>query len=601
MTTLIEREYIDNWGRTRTTKPEVEARIRAALGPDAPAGAVAPPLAGPVRTWWPAELAAGRDWRRAGLNIALYGLRSARNWGAGDFRDLAAFGLWARAALGVDLIGLNPLHAIPNRYPYNISPYLPTSAYFRNPLYLDIEGIPEFALSSSAQLLRRSPVVETELARLRDAEFVEYEPVWTIKQRFLRLLHRELAGARLAAFDAWFAHADQQRLRAFATFCALDEIIHDRDPDIWLWTDWPHEYRDAANPAVAAFAREHAELVRYYAYLQWLVDEQLADVQRQLRDAGMEIGLYHDLALATDRYGFDVWYEPGAYVSDCRVGSPPDGFSPDGQDWSFPPPRVAHWEASGYAGFRELIRANARHGGALRFDHVMRFYRLFWIPAGFAAQDGAYVRYPAETLLRLIADESVRGEFLVIGEDLGTVPGELRELLNTYGVLGYRLLIFEKEGAEFRPPHHYPKLAVASVTTHDLPTLFGFSTGRDIEARLATGLVKAEDAQRQKQERLAEQAAWNRALKLDRIPPDPEELTRAAAAYLASTPCVLFILNQEEITGEENQQNLPGSTSEYPNWRRKMRVTLGELDTDPAIGKRVEQLRALLAQAGRIA
>lgn len=549
--------------------------------------------------WWPAGFELS-SWRRAGLNIALYGLRSASNWGIGDFRDLAALGLWARESLGVELIGLNPLHAIPNRYPYNISPYLPTSAYFRNPIYLDVERVPEFRASRAAQELFSSSVVQAELDRLRATEFVEYEPVWALKQKFLRLLYRQLDGERKSRFEAWLDHPDQQRLRAFATFCALDEVIHERDPDIWLWTNWPVEFRDPGSPAVAGFAREHPELIRYFGYLQWLIDEQLAGVQQQLRDAGMEIGLYHDLALATDRYGFDVWYEPGAYVQDCRVGSPPDGFSPDGQDWSFPPPRTSYWESTGYRGFRELIRANARHGGALRFDHVMRFYRLYWIPEGFPAQDGAYVRYPAELLLQILAEESQAGSFLVIGEDLGTVPGELRFLLDQFGVLGYRLLIFEKDGPNFRSAESYPRLAVASVTTHDLPTLFGFSSGRDIEARRRAGLVNAADADRQMSERRADQEAWNRALHLTRIPADPEELTQAAIAFLASTPCALMMLNLEEITGEENQQNLPGSTAEYPNWRRKAKVSLEELTTDRQVSSRVAALRSTLLTQRRI-
>lgn len=557
----------------------------------------------PDRIWWPEGLEQ-RQWRRSGITIALYGLRSDRNWGVGDFRDLADFGLWARRALGAELVGLNPLHVIPNRYPYNISPYLPTSAYFRNPLYLDVEGVPEFRLCQAAQDLWASPIVQQQLAALRDTEFVEYEPVWKLKLQFLRLLHRTFEStapdSRRAAFQTWFDHPDQARLRAFSTFCALDEVIHDRNPDVWLWTDWPAEYREPANPAVVEFAREHPGLIRFHAYLQWLVDEQLAHVQTQLRDAGMEIGLYHDLALATDRFGFDVWYEPDAYVAGCRVGSPPDGFSPDGQDWSFPPPRTDYWERTNYAGFRELIRSNARHGGALRIDHVMRFYRLYWIPEGFPAQDGAYVRYPAETLLRFIALESQQGGFLVIGEDLGTVPGDLRTLLTQYGVLGYRLLIFEKDGDEFRPPGAYPDLAVASVTTHDLPTLFGFLSGRDIEARRSAGLVDAAAAEQQTTARASDQAAWNRALNLTNIPPDAEQLVVAAVTFLSRTECALLILNQEEITGEENQQNLPGSTSEYPNWRRKMKFCIGELDTNPAVRARVAKLNEVLQQAGRV-
>lgn len=534
-------------------------------------------IAGPERAWMPDHL------RTAGIAISLYGLRSARNWGVGDTTDLLNFGRWAYQSLGLSFIGLNPLHAIHNRQPFNTSPYLPVSAHFRNPLYIDVDSVPDYVRSTWAQSLTRSPLVQTELAGLRQSEYVEYERIWRLKKLILRLAHRQLereSSPRRQAFDDYCQEADAARRRAFATFCALDEAVHRERPDIWLFTEWPKAYQDPHSSAVREFTVTHRRSVRFHLYLQWVLEHQLSEVQRQLLEAGMALGLYHDLALASDRYGFDVWYEPGAFAAGVRVGSPPDGFSPEGQDWAFPPPSPTYAGEDGYASFRDLIRANAQSGGALRFDHVMRFFRLYWIPGQLSARQGAYVRNDAAALLRIIALESVRQQFLVIGEDLGTVTPFMRELLDQFGILGYRLFIFERDGQQFRPPEDYPLLAAASVTTHDLPTLSGFLTGADIEARRAAGLLPDELSYgRQWQERREALAQLRVALQLEESSalPGGDLLVKRVFHFLSSAKSAVFILNQEEITGEEHQQNLPGSTAEYPNWRRKMRVPLESL------------------------
>lgn len=553
-------------------------------------------IVGPERAWMPAHL------RTAGIAISLYGLRSARNWGAGDTTDLLTFGLWAHRELGVSFIGLNPLHAIHNRQPFNTSPYLPVSAHFRNPLYIDVEAIPEYQHGGWARALEQSAAVQDEIVGLRAAEYVEYERIWRLKKTLLRLAYRQLAketSPRRAAFEDYCQQPAADRLRAFATFCALDEAIHRERPEVWLFTEWPTEYQHPHSPQVAQFAAVHQRSVRFYIYLQWVVEQQLEQVQQQLRAAGMAFGLYHDLALASDRYGFDVWYEKGAFAAGVRVGSPPDGFSPEGQDWAFPPPSPTYADHDGYLSFRELIRANAHAGGALRFDHVMRFFRLYWIPAQLTARQGAYVRNDAHALLRIIALESVRQQFLVIGEDLGTVTPMMRELLDRFGILGYRLLIFEHDGVTFRAPSDYPELAAASVTTHDLPTLSGFLSGADIEARRQAGLLPDEASYtRQWQER--RQALEPLRLALGQEPETwpllGDDLVKEVFHFLVPAKSALFILNQEEITGEAHQQNLPGSTAEYPNWRRKMKVTMEEL---AALQPLTQWIRARLVSQGR--
>jgi len=493
------------------------------------------------------------DGRAAGVAISLYGLRSSRNWGCGDFTDLlAAIDSFARA--GCAFVALNPLHAIPNRQPYNTSPYLPQCSLYRNFIYLDVERTGHLTLTAEEQCEKES---------LRASEFVEYERVAALKLAALHRVFADFPGS--PDFDAYIA-GQGQHLQDFAVYCALDAEMHRRNPNVWLWTDWPEQFHDPRSPAVAEFANEHQHSVLFYKFLQWQIDRQLAEAQSHALAAGMKIGLYHDLALATDRFGTDLWANSSFYVKGARVGSPPDDFSPNGQDWAFPPPnRDAHRD-NGYALFAQSIRNNARHGGALRIDHVMRFFRLYWIPDGMPATRGAYVRDYASDLLGILALESVRGNFIVIGEDLGTVTGEVRQSLAETGILSYRLFWFERDGAgNFRRPEEYPAHAVVSTTTHDLPTLAGFAPGRDIEARRAAGLIDDESYRFQRAARADEVARLNSILLATGFTDDP-------LGFLLSTPCSLAVINQEDLTGETEQQNLPGSTWQYPNWRRKMKI-----------------------------
>lgn len=519
----------------------------------------------------------GLDERVAGVALSLYGLRSARNWGCGDFTDLkAAIDVFAKA--GAAFLALNPLHAIPNRQPYNTSPYLPQCSLYRNFIYLDVERVG--AVSGLSTL---APRIEA----LRASEFVEYEQVARLKLDALKTLFKDFADAGGSGEFDKYVETEGALLQDFAVFCALDEEIHARDPNVWLWTDWPAGYRDPGSPAALAFAREHPSEVLFYKFLQWHIDSQLAEAQAHALESGMRIGLYHDLALATDRYGADLWTRRDFYVTGCRVGAPPDYFSPEGQDWAFPPPNRDAHRANGYEIFAQSIRKNARHGGALRIDHVMRFFRLYWIPDGMRASEGAYVRDYAEDLLGILALESVRGKFLVVGEDLGTVTEEVRRALGESGTLSYRVFWFEKhDDGSFRRPHEYPAQAAVSTTTHDLATLAGFSSGRDIEARRAAGLID-EDAYRvQWAGRTEDIRRLNDALQEAGFPGDP-------IGFLLSTPCALAIVNQEDLTGETEQQNLPGSTRQHPNWRRKMIIAVEDL------GACAERLAAAIAKSGR--
>jgi 4-alpha-glucanotransferase len=347
--------------------------------------------------------------------------------------------------------------------------------------------------------------------------------------------------------------------------------MHRYDANVWIWTDWPEEYRDPRSPAVREFAQKHQDRVLFFKFLQWHIARQAAEAHAYALKKGMRLGLYHDLALASDRYGADLWANRQFYVAECRVGAPPDAVAPSGQDWAFPPPDRDQHRRDGYQLFARSIRKAAEAGGALRIDHVMRFVRLYWIPQGMDAIRGAYVRDYARDLLGVVALESVRGKFVVVGEDLGTVTEEVRQTLAEAGVLSYRLLWFERNAdGSFRRPEDYPANALVSSTTHDLPTLAGFAEGRDIEARRQAGLIDEAEYEAQKAVRAEEKRKLAQALAEAGFPGDP-------LGFLLSTPCVLAVINQEDLSGETEQQNLPGSTWQYPNWRRKMQAAVEEL------------------------
>jgi 4-alpha-glucanotransferase len=594
---------------------EVDVTLSGAGGDDVHAALRL--ILAPERAYLPPALADGG--RTAGVGVSLYGIRSERNWGCGDLTDLKAFIDWAVEDVGAGFIALNPLHAIHNRQPFNTSPYLPNCIFYRNPIYLDVERVAGFAESRRAAVALKSAETRAELEALRRSEFVEYERVWAIKKRFLRLAFLEFVkdmrrGAPETEPFREFMAAEGERLDRYAVYCALDEWIHARSSQAWTWHDWPEAYRDPDSPEVARFARRHRLRIAFYKFLQWQMNLQLSAVQRHALSRGMPIGLYHDLALATDRCGSDLWAYRPFYVAGCRVGAPPDDFSPDGQDWSFPPPNSEHHRRTGYELFADSIRKNARAGGALRMDHVMRFFRLFWIPDGWKATEGVYVRDYQEDLLRILALESVRNRVVLIGEDLGTVEPEVREELERFGVLSYRLLYFERaDGGRFRLPNEYPKQALVSVATHDLATLAGFWKGMDIEARRKAGLLteerayKAQLAERARDKQRLLETLIELSLLPDWFPRQatalPEltgELHNAVVGFLVSTPSMLMALNQEDLFKQAEQQNLPGSTWQYPNWRRKMPFRLEELRANRLSRDCASMLRNWLEKTGRV-
>ncbi len=564
----------------------------------------------PERAYLSPALEEGRAW---GFGLNVYALRSERNWGIGDFTDLRDFVRFAARA-GADVVGVNPLHALHYVEPEAASPYSPTSRYFLNPIYIDVEAVPEYAgRSSQAAALRRriaSPAQAATLAALRATPDVAYAAVAREKWRVLEELYgifREAGGERRAEFRA-FVERGGERLERFAIHEALTERFAADEGRIRGWRTWDEPLHDADSSQVRAWARKSRRRIDYFKYLQWQADEQLAAVAAEARS--MTIGLYLDVAVGVDVNSADVWSDRDSYVLDATVGAPPDPLGPYGQNWGLPPLSPEAMLRDGGAVFAELLAANMRHAGALRLDHAMALLRLFWIPLGKTPADGAYVTYPFEELLAIARAQSALGRCTIVGEDLGNVPNGFRERMEFERILSYRLLLFEREGdGAFKPPESYPSLALATGTTHDLPTLPGWVLGRDIATRRRIGFATDEitgealaarrvDASRLlaalRGHGLLDEAGFERLHRtLDLRSEEPEDyaaLVRAAYGYLARTPARIVLVQLDDAVLEIDQVNLPGTFTEYPNWRRKSRLGLAEIARDERIAALADEV-----------
>jgi malto-oligosyltrehalose synthase/4-alpha-glucanotransferase len=573
-----------------------------------PAG-VAQLIVTPEACYLPAAVQGDR--RVWGPSVQLYALRSRRNWGVGDFGDVHAL-VDCCSAMGADVVGLSPLHAMFPHNPSHASPYSPSSRLFLNVLYLDVEAIPEYLECEAAAQMARAREFQQHVQVLRNRELVDWPgvaaaklPILTEIYRCFRSCHLLPQTERGQAFRR-FQDAGGIALYRHALFEAIQEQLHRDDPRVWGWPAWPEELRDPVSPAVVDFAARHQEQVEFYQYLQWIAEGQLETIGQRCMEHGLGLGLYFDVALGADRGGAETWSHQDLYAVDASIGAPPDDFNLSGQNWGLPPPIPEHLAESAYQPFSRMLRRNMRQAGAIRIDHVMSLMRLFWVPEGGSPAQGAYVRYPLQDLLRVLALESQRNRCLVIGEDLGTVPQALRETLAAAGVLSYRVLYFEKDAAaRFRGPEEYPAQALAAVSTHDLPTLAGFWEGRDLAVRRELGLFPSDEIrQRQILARATDRAALLLALEKQGLLPeevsaDPASaremtpaLMRAVHVFLARSPAKILTVQLEDALGQTRQANLPGTTDEHPNWRRKLDLYLEDLLTDVRVRKLTDALRS---------
>jgi 4-alpha-glucanotransferase len=530
---------------------------------------VAPPaLPDPPRGW--------------GWMLQLYALHSAGSWGIGDLGDLLAFTRWTGTEHGADAVLLNPLHAFTPVPPVQPSPYTPSSRRFGTPLALRVTDLPAYERTDAA--------TRAEIDALRPQTAggrIEHDRVWAAKRAALELLWRSEGRPEPSDGDA--------DLWEFATFCALAERYGGR------WSRWPADLRSPDAPGVAAARKELAPRVAFHAWVQQQVRDQLMQVRDSAREAGVRV--VHDLAVGTDPEGADAWALQDVLALGVRVGAPPDAFSQQGQDWGLPPWRPDRLAATGYAAYRDLLRALLRQADGLRIDHVSGLWRLWWVPPGETPDRGTYVHYDAEVMLAVLTLEAYRAGALVIGEDLGTVEPEVTEGLVARNILGSSVLWFTRDrdapGEPLLPPQEWPEMSVATVSTHDLPTAAGFLRAEHVRARAELGLLDDPGAEAAKAEvdRLELVELLREQGLVSGEHPGEDQLVVALHALLARTRSRLALISPYDVVGEVRQPNLPGTVDEYPNWRLPLPESLEELVDDPRVRVVVDELR--LYRAGQ--
>jgi 4-alpha-glucanotransferase len=556
----VATSYHASQGREVRVAPETIEAVLAALG-DPPARAPSP--AGTSAAGVAAPFPQRESW---GFTIQLYAVRSRASWGHGDFRDLADLAAWSAGELGAAFVLINPLHAAEPVPPVSTSPYLPMSRRFISPLYLRIEDVPEYAALDGPDRGRIRTLAEPLRAANTGAGLVDRDAVWAAKRAALEILHQVPADAQRRADYEKYREREGRALQNWAVWCALAEV---HGPD---WRAWPPPLARPGSAAVAEERRRLARRVDFHAWLQWLASGQLAAAQDAARAAGMDIGIIQDLAVGAHPGGADAWAHQELFVPGVTVGAPPDEFNQRGQDWGSQPWHPERLAEQDYQPLADLIAAAMRHAGALRVDHVMGLFRLWWVPPGMKADRGTYVRYDHEAMVGVLAREAASAGVLAIGEDLGTIDPWIRDYLADRGILGTSMLWFERrDDGTPRPPGEWSRGSLATVGTHDMPPAAAFLTGEHVALRAELGvLARSEDAERA-DARVA-LSAWRDALGREGLLPPGErpalaDQVTALYAYLACTPSVLIGVSLADAVGQRRPQNIPGTMDEYPNWR----------------------------------
>lgn len=618
----IQTEYIDGSGHRRVTTPEALTAILAALPPQTPRRIIADPVVVrgrhggqtqlsettqlPVQ-WkimngtavlaqgeahersvtWPSclpegvhrlqlkdasgseelpflaapEAAFGGAFDRCWvIAVQLYGVRSARNWGIGDFTDLQGLLEFAHR-LGADGIGLNPLHALFDDRPGDCSPYSPNSRLFLNALYIDVAKIPEFHIDAEAQ---------AALAQLRSRDMVDYVGAAALKWPALRAAFAAFkANPGLGRWQDFEAYRKEQGV-LLSRFACFEVMRHKFNTP---WWEWPDDWRQPDDAACTKLrrARDTAAEVEFVEFVQWTADRQLGACQALAHKLGMRVGLYLDVAVGVQSDGFDAWNEQTAISRHLGVGAPPDPLNTAGQDWGLAGFNAAGLEQRLFEPFRQMLRASMHHAGAIRLDHAFGLKRLYLVPRGFGPANGAYVLMPFEALLAATAQESVASRCVVIGEDLGTVPPGFREQMNGWGIWSYLVMMFETDDqGVFRSADHYLPNALVTFNTHDLSTYAGWRSFSDLKTKRALGIDPGE----------TDQGRWDALGHLDDV------LRRhdihhndfySVVSFMARTRSRMMAVSMEDLLGIVEQPNIPGTVYEHPNWKRRLPVSIEHL------------------------
>ena len=493
------------------------------------------------------------------IAVQLYSVRSQRNWGIGDFTDLAAL-LELAAQLGADGIGLNPLHALFDDKPADCSPYSPNSRLFLNPLYIDVEQIPEFEAGREAH---------KAAARLREGHLVDYKGVADLKWRALRAAFAKFkarpAKGRKEDFDAFRA----ERAPLLSRFACFEALRHRLDQP---WWEWPAEWRVPDDAKCAELRQgEFATEIEFVEFVQWTADRQLRACRDLAHQLGLKVGLYLDVAVGVQSGGFDAWNEQTAISRHLSVGAPPDPLNLAGQNWGLAGFNAAGLELQSFAPFCEMLGASMRYAGAIRLDHVLGLKRLYLVPHGFAADNGAYVQMPFEALLAATAMESAAHRCIVIGEDLGTVPEGFRDTMASWGIWSYLVMMFERDDSgAFRTPDYYLPNALVTFNTHDLSTYAGWRSFADLKIKRSIGIDPGE----------SDDARWHALTMLDEVLRHHaihDNDLYAVAAFMSKTRSRLLAISLEDLLGVIDQPNIPGTVDEHPNWRQRLPVAVDDI------------------------
>lgn len=535
------------------------------------------------------------DYKMWGLAAQLYSLKSDNSWGLGDFGDLKKL-VKDSAKMGASCLGLNPLHPLFPGNPAHRSPYSPTSRNFLNTIYIDVTQTPHFEQCEAAIKKVNSNEFKRQLEKLNSAKMIDYEHCAWLKYQVLELLYQDFQEkhlnkrSKLASQYLKFVKEFGEELETLATFDTLYEHFRKIDFNAYGWTAWPKEFQNPKSQAVKDFQREHADRVGFFQFIQWVADSQLEQVTKAAKKDGMAVGLYLDLAVGCDGGGADVWANREIYVSGGSVGAPPDATNLLGQDWGLTPINPLALKQSGFKAFINALRGNMRHAGALRIDHVLGYMRQYWVAPGKKANEGIYISFPFEEMLRIIALESRRAKCIVIGEDLGTTPEGFGRIMASAGLLSYRVLFFERwENGLFQRPEHYPEQSMVTVSTHDLPTLAGWWTGNDLHWREKLDLYPTiEMGQSDRKNRIADRQQLIDAMVdmkvLDKAKAPPSapakmnsELSVAVQEFLAKAPSRIQLIPLEDALGIKQQVNIPGTIDEHPNWLQRLPFDTDEI------------------------
>lgn len=531
-----------------------------------------------------------------GYTAQLYSLRSSNNFGMGDFNDLNNLIINA-AKQGASTIGLNPLHPLYQNNPAHISPYSPTSRCFINTLYIDVKSVPNFSTCVKAKELFNSADFQAKLVQNQSSELIDYPAVSELKHMILNVLFEDFVSSSTLtnisnkqAFDV-FVKDQGKDLLTLATFEALYEHFKGVTSSDYNWKTWPVAYQTPTTNEVKAFQQSHAKRIHYFMYLQWLAHEQLTAASNLTSASGMPIGLYLDLAVGCDGAGVDVWSNQDVYVSGASIGAPPDAMNTLGQNWGLTPMNPVALKEQGYLPLVKALRSNMQYAGALRIDHILGLMRQYWVAPGMAAHEGVYITFPLEDILSIIALESRRANCVVIGEDLGTVPEGFGEIMAKSGLLSYKVLYFERwwETGLFKRPEEYPSQSIVTISTHDLPTLAGWWSGRDLTWKQALNLYPDDEMKNNEQSaRIKDRHFLIAALKdLGVLLPEdmnektleitPTKLNMAIQTYIAKTSSHIQLIPLEDALELTEQVNIPGTVDEHPNWCQKLPTTLEDL------------------------